>query len=144
MPATELSALISPRVPDAVSTGAATDARITRSFGREDETIQKWQAVIEDRLIEWGRDSSEFEDEGIQPPSMDTIQLAILLAKTLSRANCPAPTRVVPDADAGIVFERHEGGLLESLRLSADGSVEYCRFENARLVDREFRPPHGA
>jgi hypothetical protein len=121
----------------AVSTGAVTEARITRNYGRGDEALQKWQALIDDQLIEWGRDPSQLEDEDIQPPSKDTIRLAISLARLLSRADCPAPTRVVADAHGGIVFERHERNVFESIRLSDDGSAEYCLFENARLVGCE-------
>lgn len=56
----------------------------------------------------------------------------------------PAPTRVVPDAEAGIVFELQRGDLFETVRLSADGSTEYCIFRNARLVESKLWPPRGA
>ena len=144
MPTTELTPLISPSVREAVSTGATIEARITSEYGRTDETFHKWQAVIEDRLVEWGRNPGLFEDADIQPLSKETIHSAIELAKRLTRAGVPAPTRVVPDANAGIVFELQQGSLFESLRLSSDGSVEYCAFENARLVERDVRTPRAA
>jgi hypothetical protein len=144
MPTTESSLFFSPSVREAVSTGAATEARITRDYGQRDETLRKWRAVIEDRLIEWGKDPGQLEDEDIRPPSKDTIRLAIELADVLSSADYPPPTRVVPDADAGIVFELVHGSLFESLRISADGSTEYCAFEKARLVARrDFRLSRG-
>lgn len=139
---TELSPFISPMVRDAVSTGAVAEARITGDFGQQKEAFQRWQTLIDDQLIEWGRDPSQLADEETQPPSRDTILRAILVARGLSRADCPAPTRIVADAHGGIVFERYEGKLFESIRLSADGSAEYCTFVNARLVDREFLPLH--
>ena len=139
---TELRPFISTMVREAVSTGAVTEARITRDYGQKDEAFQRWQTLIDDQLIEWGRDPSQLADEETQPPSKDTILRAILVARGLSRADCPAPTRIVADAHGGIVFERHEGNLFESIRLLADGSAEYCTFVNARLVDREFLPPH--
>jgi hypothetical protein len=66
-----------------------------------------------------------------------TIHLATLLAGALSKFDFPAPTRIVPDAHSGIVFERRDGNAFESIRLSAGGSVEYCFFENSRLVSHE-------
>lgn len=137
MLATELRSFISPMVRAAVSTGAVTEARITRDYGRIDKASEEWHVLIDDQLIEWGRDPSQLEDEDIQPPSMDTIHRAIWLATVLSKADVPAPTRIVPDADGGIVFERHEGSVFESIRLSADGGAEYCAFKNSRLVKRE-------
>ena len=141
MLATELRSFISPMVRAVVSTGAVTEARITRDYGRKDEAFQRWEALIDDPLIEWGRDPSQLENEEIQPPSKSTIQLAIRLAVMLSKPGFPAPTRIVADADGGIVFERQERNLFESIRLSADGSAEYCAFINARMVEREFVPP---
>jgi len=35
-------------VREAVSTGAVTEARITRDYGRKDEAFQKWQTLIDD------------------------------------------------------------------------------------------------
>jgi hypothetical protein len=144
MPTTESSAYVSPIVREAVSTGAVTGARITLDYGRKDETFQEWQSVIEDQLVEWGKNPSQFEDEDIQPLSNDTISAAIAVAKAFSMADFPPPTRVVPDADAGIVFELQHGPFFETFRLSADGSAQYCFFENARLVDSKFWPPRGA
>ena len=78
MLATELRSFISPMVRAVVSTGAVTEARITRDYGRKDEAFQRWKALIDDQLIEWGRDPSQLEDEETQPPSKEIIGLAIL------------------------------------------------------------------
>ena len=77
---------------------------------------------------------SRLEDEEMPPVSRDTIQLAIRVAVRLRDKGSPAPTRIVPDAHGGIVFEREAGNLFESYRVSADGSVEYCGLENCRMV----------
>lgn len=148
MPATELRPFIpppfiSPTVREAVSTGAVTEAHFTLVYGREHESSKRWQALIDGQLAEWERDPSQLEDEDTQPPSEETVRLAISVARALGRADCPAPTRIVADAHGGIVFERHEGNLFESIRLSADGSAEYCAFKDARLVGIELRPPRG-
>lgn len=138
MLATKSGPFISSLLRDAVSTGAATEEPITRDYGRKDEAHEKWQNLIDYQLIEWGRDPSQLADEDIHPPSKRTIQQAIWLANTLSKFDAPAPTRIVPDAHGGIVFERCEGKVFESIRLSADGSAEYCAFESSRLVERQL------
>ncbi len=137
MPVTKSSSFTSASLRDAVSTSVAIEAPITRDYGRTDKASEEWQGLIDYQLIEWGRDPGQLEDEGIQPPSMETIELAIWLASSLSRADLPPPTRIVPDANGGIVFERRERNVFESIRLSADGSAEYCAFENSHLVKRE-------
>lgn len=138
MSAIKSSPFISSLLREAVSTGVGNEEPvITRDYGRKDKACEKWQLLIDYQLIEWGRDPSQLEDEGIQPPSKSTIQLAIWLADRLSKLGLPAPTRIVPDAHGGIVFERRERNVFESIRLSADASAEYCVFENSRLIERQ-------
>lgn len=143
MPATELNPLISPMIPNAVSTGVISEARITRDERREG-SLQRWQALIDDQLLEWVRDPSQLDDDETQSPSREIISWAISLATSLSLQRYAAPTRIVADATGGIVFELQDKGLLESIRLSADGSAEYCAFEDARLVNRKPLPPLNA
>ena len=124
-------------VREAVCTGAISEARITPDYGQKEEALQRWQALIDDQLLEWGRDPSQLEDDETQPPSRETIALAISWARSLSLQDYAAPTRIVADAHGGIVFELQDRKLFESIRLSADGSAEYCVFVDARLVDRK-------
>lgn len=137
MLATRSSPLISSPLLEAVSTNVATGEPITLGDAQKDKARERWQALIDYQLIEWGRDPSQLENEEIQPPSKSTIQLAIRLADMLSKPGFPAPTRIVPDAHGGIVFERQGRNVFESIRLSADGTAEYCVFENSRLVERQ-------
>ena len=137
MPVTKSSPFISTSLRDAVSTSVAIGAPITRDYGRIDKASEEWQVLIDYQLIEWGRDPGQLENEEIQPPSKSTIQLAIRLAGMLSKPGLPAPTRIVPDAHGGIVFERQGRNVFESIRISADGTAEYCVFENSRLVERQ-------
>jgi len=90
--------------------------------------------MIDYRLIEWGRDPNRLEGDESPPASRDTIQLAIGVAEQLRDNGRPAPTRIVLDAHGGIDFEREAGSLFESYRISADGSMEYCGFEDCRIV----------
>lgn len=95
---------------------------------------QRWQGHIDHSLIEWGWDPSLVEDDGIDAPSRDVLSVAIRFAQEMMRSGEAPPTRVVPDPNGGIVFEREGDRSLESIRISAEG-LEYCRFENARLVE---------
>lgn len=98
---------------------------------------EKWQSVIDYTLIEWGSDPGQLEDEGLEPPSREVIQLAIRCAQAYKDEGRPAPDRIVPDPNGGIVFERQEGDVSEEIHVWDDGTVEYCQFHGARLVVRQ-------
>jgi hypothetical protein len=136
MPTTELSPFISPVIPGAVSTSVISEVRITPDYERQEGGLSRWQALIEDQLLEWDRDPSQLEDDETQSPSRELIARAISLASLLRRGNYAAPTRIVPDAHGGIVFELQGTRLFESIRLSAEGSAEYCEFVDNHLVNR--------
>jgi hypothetical protein len=114
------------------------DTKSPISSTYESATRDKWQAMIDYRLIEWPWDQSQLDEDETPPATRDTIQLAIRLAERLRDNGSPAPTRIVPDAHGGIVFERTAGNLFESYRVSADGGVEYCGFDDCRLVQRHW------
>src|SRR5438552_1294075 len=84
-------------------TGAAPDGSRAEREG--------WQAVIGGRLAEWENKPSLLEDEGVEAPLAETIQLATQMAKQLRDAGLPAPQRVAGTGDGGIVFTRQEGPL---------------------------------
>jgi hypothetical protein len=137
MLATERYSSIAAPLPKAVLTGADGDAPLTP---RKNGDSQKWQELIDHPLIDWVLDPSQLDEPGTVTPSKETIQRAIRLARILSNEALPAPVRIVPDAHGGIVFERRQKGLSESIRISADGSVEHCVFLNCRLARRELWP----
>ena len=130
------SILITAPLPKAVPTNVDKESPVTRDYGREDATHEAWD-LIDKQLIEWGCDPSQLDEEGTVTPSADTIQLAIQLATALSRQDGAAPTRVVPDAHGGIVFELQGKSVFESVHVLPDGSVEHRLFKNHRLVHRE-------
>jgi hypothetical protein len=131
---------ISPEFPDAVRTEAAGDERVTR---KPDDTNahrawrDAWNSIIDNPLIQWGLDVHDFEDEGIPPPTRETLSLAGRIAIAMCDDGCPPPTRVVPDAHGGVVFERRQEEVFETIRISSDGRTEYCVFENAQLMYRK-------
>ena len=95
-----------------------------------------WQEVIDYKLIEWGRNTELFDDEGVEPPTRDTLQLAIALAEGLRDGGLAAPDSVVLDVNGGIVFERRENDVSEVFYVWDDGEIEYQRFHGTRLIER--------
>jgi hypothetical protein len=102
------------------------------------EVDEHWAKVL-DKFIEWGTQPEDFIEEGFTPPSGDTISLAcqhvVIPFRKMGRV---PPSQVVPDTHGGIVFERRDNGIFESIRVRADGHIEYCRFSNGKLVDRRM------
>jgi hypothetical protein len=133
----ERSSLSTEALPKAVTTNADYRSVITRDYGRQDAAHESWD-LIEKQLIEWGCDPSQLDEEGTVAPSPDTIQLAIQVAIELGRQDWAAPTRVVPDAHGGVVFEFQRRFDFESLHIMPDGNIERRLFKNHRLVVREI------
>ena len=102
------------------------------------DSQEVWQSLIDDKLIDWGQNPGQFDEAGIEPPSRQVIVRAIEVAQQFSRARRPAPDRVVPDAHGGIVFERQEQKVFETIRIPADDQIEYSLFVDSRLMDREY------
>lgn len=111
---------------------------------RGDHKKETWGNLIDNTLIEWGRDPSVLEDDGVAPPSVETIQRACEIAMILCNRNFPAPTRIVPTGDGGIAFEVDAGGDFVSVEIASEGTVEYFRFSASKLVERyEVSIPSG-
>lgn len=96
-----------------------------------------WQHVIDRTLIEWGRNPSAVEDEGVQPPSAESAATAIRVAESVRDDNGLPPLRVVPSGDGGICFERGDRQSYEMIEVCPDGSAEHFTFVKSRLVRRQ-------
>ena len=128
--------IVSPPVTKPVKTRVDTKLAMMSNPLGEDQYQQEWD-LIETKLIEWGRDPSQLDEEGTTTPSVDTIQLAIETASRLSRDCDPAPTRVVPDVHGAIVFELQGRNTFESLHVQPDGRIEHRFFRDHRLQRQE-------
>ena len=95
----------------------------------------QWKRII-DKLKDWQKDSSGFDDEDYEPPRCDVIAEAIELAIEFRNAKWLPPHSVVPDAGGGIVFERRNGFDSQKIHLWGDGTVEYIETRNHKVVDR--------
>lgn len=134
--------LISLPVGRAVQTRVDSESPATRETSRDqgdrDRQIrERWQKLIDEKLLEWLRDPCEVQDEGIEQPSGTILRLAIDLAEKFRDDGLAPPDRVVPDPNGGILFERRADGVTEVFHIwEDDGTVEYQRFDNSKLVDR--------
>lgn len=136
MPPIEPTLSISPSIRDAGQTNIDTESPAIRDVEREQGYRERWQRLIDHKLIEWGRDTSQIDDEDVEPPSAEIIGLAITLAEQLKTQGITPPDSIVFDPNGGIVFERQEGDVSEVFHVWDDGEVEYRRFYGTRLVER--------
>lgn len=123
-------------VPGSVATYTDAELPTVRDKDQVETFRHAWQQLIDYRLIEWGSNPAQFADEGVEPPSRETITRAIKVAEQCQLKGFPAPDRVVPDANGGIVFERREQDVTEVLHIWSDGGAEYQHFHGTRLVER--------
>lgn len=128
------SRTLSGSITSEIETCAAGEQMLSSSELQEDRL--GWKDAIDRKLIEWARDPSQLEDDGIEAPSREIISLACQFAIFMRDDAQPAPLRVVPDGDGGITFERKEGSLFEKIEIEQDGTIEHLRFINCRLVSR--------
>ena len=135
MATTDLSLFDCKSLRDVVSTDVDLESPITGDPTRDDKTREKWQRLI-DQLLEWQSAPSQLDDEGVDPPSGETIRRAIVLLQALRNGQEAVPDSVVPDPNGGIVVERREKDVSEVFYVWDNGTVEYCRFQEARLVER--------
>ena len=95
-----------------------------------------WQVLIDDSLRSWLRDPSKLEDCDVEAPSDSIIRLAIRVALVFRDQVGLPPCNIVPDASGGIVFEWRSSTNSESLHIWDDGSIEFFRFRDSRLIER--------
>jgi len=100
------------------------------------EPSNDWAATVYGKLDEWSRDPTELADDGLDPPTPQSLRLAVRLAQWLQAAGAECPDRVVPDPSGGIVFRYRGYGWADVFHVWDDGSVERCIFDGSRLVDR--------
>lgn len=93
-----------------------------------------WQKIIDNQLIEWGRDTFQFDEEDFVPPTKISIKRANDLATEFRNRCLPEPLRVVPDGEGGIAFERRSERFFITLEISSDGSIEQNIFDDCRLI----------
>lgn len=112
-------------------------ARKSVTWGYFDKTRHRdaWNNAI-DTLIEWGRDPSSLEDDGIDAPTGRAVSRACQIAKDLQSLDFPAPTRVVPTGNGGVALQLERNDSLVSFEVDAEANVEFLAFEGCHLLIR--------
>ncbi|MCY2989522.1 MAG: hypothetical protein NTY19_16850 [Planctomycetota bacterium] len=91
---------------------------------------------FEAQLVRWEQDPGELEDDGLEPPNQQTIPLIREVAHALRDLAVEPPLRLVPNCEAGAVFEWRTAPFLWSVEVERDGSLELSIFRTGRLVTR--------
>lgn len=113
------------------------DAILAVAPGPRTATQALWPEEIDHRLQAWEQDPDQLQDEGVEAPSREIVRLARRCARHLCERGAPAPSRVVPDGDGGIIFEWLQRPTVESIEIADDEMIEYLRFVESCLVHRQ-------
>ena len=136
MQATKPRPSVTPSLIKAVPTRIDTEAPVTRDGNRDHAGRAKWQTLIDQKLMEWLRDPSQLEDDGVDAPDGAIIRLSIDLAEQYRDDGRPAFDSIVPDPNGGIVFERRENDITEVIHVWGDGTIERQLFDGSQLIER--------
>lgn len=132
----ESDATISDKITSPIPTGFVASPALTLAGDDRSQNRADWQAVLDYTLVEWGRNPSRFAEDGLTPPSAKAIDEAYRVALYFRDHDKAPPLRVVPNGDGGIVFERRQGEIFETIEIQEDGSAEWAIFHNGRLRSR--------
>lgn len=99
---------------------------------------ERWRDVINEPLIDWGKDPGQLDDGIIRPPSREIVTLASEYGMMVLRENrVPAPDNVVPDGDGGIAFNWYSDNDLTTIEFGEDGTIELIVFEKSKIIHRQ-------
>lgn len=107
------------------------------------QSRREWDDLISKTLDAWARNIEEITDVDYTPPSLEIIAFARWIAEQMRDLDLPAPTRIVPNGEGGISFEREAGGrvlLFEVLEIESDFSTRLQQFENFKCVFSQSFP----
>jgi len=127
---------ISRRLNKTVGTTGIDESALATGQNERQRTWFRWQEVIDNELADWAANPGQLEDDGLTAPSIQIIRLASEIAALCRDSGWVPPLRVVPNGAGGVVFERRDGAIFETLEIRADGSVEQATYENSRLRAR--------
>jgi hypothetical protein len=114
-----------------------TNGSAPTSSAQVKERATAWQRVVDEKLIEWGRHPSQFDDDGIKPPNSVVLANACEFACFCRDNDIDPPLRVAPDGSGGVVFEWRAAPLYFTVEVNASGSAQLLVFENSKLLNRK-------
>lgn len=126
---------------DGYRSEAVADEALISVVSRDRQTTDGWRACVRS-LRQWRLSPPDW-DEGIVVPSRGILQLAEEIALILRQRGQAEPMRVLPDGEGGVVFERRQGQLYETLGVMADGCIELKRFRSGSMIFNEHVSAHS-
>ena len=139
MTTADLAHVISEAVQGSVWSFSTGKEEVASPASSVNEDQAGWQRVLE-LLSAWDGKQSLRDEDGIEWPAPAVVELARRLAISLQRQKFRPPTRLVPNGEGGIVFECQQERDLQTIEIEADGAIELCRFNDAKLTDRRRIP----
>lgn len=131
------SHLMAQPVAPFVSTSAADEGILALNAIEAKENVDLWKDVIEEKLVDWGRQRTVCDEEGFILPSSIAVDTAIEIARTLQGKHSP-PTRVVPNGEGGIIFEKEVNSRFTAIEVFEAGSFELRSFLDCRLIYTKY------
>lgn len=117
-----------------------TDSLMSQHSGRAVISREQWRSAIL-QLLEWLREPSQLEDDGIEAPTGTIIRLALDVAEKHMRLGYVGPDSIAPDPNGGVVFSRTEHGVSELIYVWDDGKIEYMQLKGSELLQRRALQP---
>jgi len=104
-----------------------------------------WQKVIDSQLRNWWHGIPGLEEEGLVSPTPNVISAAINIARSLLEQSLDPPSRVLPNGEGGIIFERYasqgQDKIYETIEIFENLEIELSLYKNSQLVSRERPTP---
>jgi len=100
-----------------------------------DDSPAEWER-FESQLVQWEQHPDELADDGLEPPNQKTIPLIREVGYALRALAVEPPLRLIPNCEAGAVFEWRNPPFLWSIEVERDGTLELSVFRAGRLITR--------
>lgn len=98
---------------------------------------ERWDAIVDRPLIEWGRNPSFIDEDGLVFPSRESCSSACKLVIDMKNHGCSLPTGVIPDGEGGIVIEYKKDPLYQCIEIDDLGQGILFTFMNCKLLSQE-------
>lgn len=120
-----------------VSTDSPPRFAIVRTNASRDDFHDPdgWDLAL-DKLQVWLADPSVVTDDDVVPPSSATIRLAVAILRQGRANGMPSPTRVMPNGEAGIVFEWSHGKSTSTWEIDDRQRFEMTTYEDGKRLTR--------
>lgn len=126
-----------------IATPSTTYAPLDLLVGPEPESANAagWQKIVDVHLRNWWYGVPGLEEEGLVSPTRTVLNAAIKIVEALAEQSFDPPSRVVPNGEGGIIFERYErrgqDQIYETIEIFKNLEMELSLYKNSKLLLRE-------